>query len=321
MTPINVFPSHGEKRNGTINIRSAIESNTSNTNYYATFMIMEHICYNPRITLFFEDTDFDGDNKFLNVYHNNKLTKSCGSNNNSCGDYKYCLNSDLILNGEPIAAGVEVVIHLEKGSDSNISNDCDNSSWADITLTCFADGFNIAVPNNTSLYEITNVSRSVAFDPTLTYIEGGDHFAMFTISDHDCLYPSLTIKYEGTFCNQSRISYNNQSIEQYEDTDYCVKNHILSQKIQQGTNIVIRINVDSGYYNPLIANLRLLCKPICDHISLFDLDGTDLDEFTFDNQTGNISIYRKTSIQYTEYATDITNNLQNQNNLHGKLPF
>ena len=69
--------------------------NDRNISYYAKFEILKYICTKPKVTIYFEDTDFDGNDgiEFLNIYHNDSLITSCGSNNDTCGDFKYCIGN------------------------------------------------------------------------------------------------------------------------------------------------------------------------------------------------------------------------------------
>lgn len=138
MTPINIFPSEHVKRTRTINIRSTIHSTNTNTDYYAKFTVMSSNCVFPTVTIWFQDTDFGGPDKFLNVYYQGRLLTTCGSNNDTCGDYKYCLNQEPLLNDSypSILMDETIAIHLEKGKDSNVPSVCDYSLWADVTLSC-----------------------------------------------------------------------------------------------------------------------------------------------------------------------------------------
>ena len=97
--------------------------------------MIRETCTNPSVTVYYEDTDFDGvdGTEFLSVYNNDTFITSCGSNSEICGDYKYCLQDYSV---DEIPAGGELVIKLTKGNDSGIPSGCDYSLWADITLKC-----------------------------------------------------------------------------------------------------------------------------------------------------------------------------------------
>ena len=140
MTSINIFTTaslRDTKRTRTINIRSTIQNTTNNIAYYVKFTINELPCVDPIITVYFEDTDFNGVDKFLHIYYENETLASCGSNTDTCGDYKYCINdSPLLNNSDGIPAGEQIIIKLEKGKQSNIPTGCEFSLYADITLTC-----------------------------------------------------------------------------------------------------------------------------------------------------------------------------------------
>eukprot|EP01084_Bolivina_argentea_P000776 1431_1 len=132
MSPINIYPVITNKVSSTINIRSNIELTDNNISYYAKFNILKDICFNASLTIFYQDTDFLGTGKFLHIYYNNSLIANCGSNNNICGDYKYCLKDYNF----PILSQQQFVIHIEKGTNSAIPTNCNYSLWADITLQC-----------------------------------------------------------------------------------------------------------------------------------------------------------------------------------------
>ena len=98
---------------------------------------MNESCTYPSITVYFQNLGFGGfeNGTFLNVYYQNKLLSSCGSNNNAniCGDYQYCLQEYILEDSANI--GDQIVVHLEKSRDSI---DCGNyyTLFADITLRC-----------------------------------------------------------------------------------------------------------------------------------------------------------------------------------------
>ena len=136
--PQNIFPSPVQDlATSTINLRSTIHNN-KNISYYVKFDVVGYICTQPKITIYFEDTDFDGADgtEFLNVYHRESLIASCGSNNETCGDFKYCLTNYSLQYGQSVAVGEQIIIHLEKGKDSGVPPSCNYSLWADITLSC-----------------------------------------------------------------------------------------------------------------------------------------------------------------------------------------
>ena len=139
-TPINIFPGDESKRIRTINIRSKIQSSNNNISYYAKFDIIDSACFNPMLSIYFQDTDFDGvgGTEFLNIYVDDILIANCGSNDDTCGDYKYCLDNFTLLQSpsEYFEEGGQLVVHLEKGKDSNVPSGCDYSLWADVTLQC-----------------------------------------------------------------------------------------------------------------------------------------------------------------------------------------
>ena len=119
-----------------------IQSTKYNIDYYAKFSIIGEPCLYPELTVFFQDTDFGGDNgdKFLNISYNNKLLASCGTNNNTCNDFKFCFEYKS-LGPMLVEAGEQIVIHIEKGNDSNIPyvSGCAYSLYADIQLMCRED--------------------------------------------------------------------------------------------------------------------------------------------------------------------------------------
>ena len=121
----------------TINIRSSIH-NDRNISYYVKFDVLGEVCTRPELNIYFQDTDFDGDDgmEFLNIYHRESLIASCGRNNDTCGDFKYCLANYSLQYGQSADVGERIVIHLEKGKDSGVPNGCDFSLWADVTLSC-----------------------------------------------------------------------------------------------------------------------------------------------------------------------------------------
>ena len=140
---MNVFPSDTNDRIKTINIRSTIQATNNYTDYYAKFIIMDTVCTNPSITIWFEDTDFHGPGKFLRIYYQTQLIEICGSNIETCGDYKYCLNRYPLSNTlYQIQDGEQITIHLQKGINSSIPVGCQYSLYADITLECNANRCN-----------------------------------------------------------------------------------------------------------------------------------------------------------------------------------
>lgn len=132
------MPSSTGATSKTINIRSNINSTSNNITYYSKFNVIGNDCKYPLISIYFQDTDFDGgleEVEHLNVFYNDQLIASCGSNNEVCNDYKYCLRNSS-LGDQVIPDGNQIVIRIEKGKDSGIASECDYSLWADVTLIC-----------------------------------------------------------------------------------------------------------------------------------------------------------------------------------------
>ena len=121
----------------TINVRSTIHSKPTDTDYYLKFNVNDYVCSKPRLTVYFEDTDYNGMDKFLDIYYKGSLIASCGSNTNVCGYYKYCLENQSLPSGSTMP-GDQVVIRLQKGKGSGIPQNCTFSLWADVTLSCDA---------------------------------------------------------------------------------------------------------------------------------------------------------------------------------------
>ena len=156
MNPVNTIPSAVDITSKTINIRSNIHSTTNNITYYNKFNIIGEDCRNPMISIYFEDTDFDGcggDVEFVDVYYMDHFIISCGSNDGVCNDYKYCL-ANYSLGDELILDGQQVVIAMIKGKDSGVPSGCDYSLWADVTLTCGNDPQNSGSVSS-GLYTLT----------------------------------------------------------------------------------------------------------------------------------------------------------------------
>eukprot|EP01083_Nonionella_stella_P239579 838387_1 len=153
MYPINIYPQPSFSRsdfvNKTVNVRSWIQSTGHNITYYARFNILYQDCHNPTLTIYYQDTDFGVDgsaSKFLHVYYEGTMIATCGSNVNTCNDYKYCLqNHNLSLNSIPMDTQFTVV--LVKGKDSGVPSSCDYSLWADVTLRCFVPPTVTAAPS------------------------------------------------------------------------------------------------------------------------------------------------------------------------------
>ena len=168
-TPINIFPKDDSKNSRTINIRSTIQSTSYNVHYYAKFNIIDTDCINPLLTIYFGDTDFGGSdgNKFLNVSYQNQVIATCGSNNDICGDYKYCLEKYplLIDPNDSILSGEQIVIHLEKGNNSNVPSSCSSSYslWADVTISCNGVVLSSTQPIESLLTAITLYATSTAY--------------------------------------------------------------------------------------------------------------------------------------------------------------
>ena len=141
--------------NKSINIRSNID-NGDIIQYYAKFNIIGNDCYQPRVTMYFMDTNFVGQNKYLSVYHNDQLLfNNCGENNNTCSVFNYCFNEYRI--GDMIPENDQVVIRIEKGKESGIPQGCQYSLYADITLTC-----------DITLAPTTQPTIDPTFNPTLS---------------------------------------------------------------------------------------------------------------------------------------------------------
>ena len=133
MKPKNIIPPTTHSVNSTINIRSRIQNTTNDIDYYAKFRVAGASCTLPKLSIFCQDTDFDG--KPLDVYFNGTLITSCGSNNGVCGDYKYCLENYTMPLGV-LAPGTDVTIQIRKSKDSGVPSGCTHSLWADVTFQC-----------------------------------------------------------------------------------------------------------------------------------------------------------------------------------------
>ena len=136
-SPINIFPSNTSSVSATINVRSSIQSTEYDINYYAKFSIVNEACFQPALTVFYQDTDFDGvdGTEFLHIFYDNHSISSCGENNDTCNSYKYCLQHQT-LGIESVPAGEQIIINLRKGKDSGVPYGCVHSLWANIELTC-----------------------------------------------------------------------------------------------------------------------------------------------------------------------------------------
>ena len=134
--PISPSP-HEAVSTSTINIRSMID-NGEKASYFATFNVTDYICTKPRLTIYFQDTDFDGNDgiEFLNIYYDGLFIQSCGNNNMACGDFKFCLQNYSLPNVATVLPGTNITIQLQKGKDSGIPMSCNYSLWADVTLSC-----------------------------------------------------------------------------------------------------------------------------------------------------------------------------------------
>ena len=107
-----------------------IQSTEHSVNYYARFIVVNHHCARPVITVYYQDSV-----QLLNVYHNNNLLSFCRSSNNSCGEYKYCLQQ-YPLGIPSVNPGQKIIIHVERGREPDYSKQCDYALYSDITLLC-----------------------------------------------------------------------------------------------------------------------------------------------------------------------------------------
>ena len=152
MSPVNIYPPYNPYYSvtKTINIRSNIQSTTNDIIYYAKFNILYNDCYQPRISIYYEDTDFDATNqsKFFHVYYEGQMIADCGSNTNTCNDYKHCLQNHSISSLKLIAKDSQFVIEIQKGADSAIPTGCLYSLFAEVTLQCFGNTTTTATPKN-----------------------------------------------------------------------------------------------------------------------------------------------------------------------------
>ena len=80
------------------------------------------------------------------------------------------------------------------------------------------------------------------------------------------------------------------------------------QLIPTPTDELLDEEIVSHAYYVQHANIKLSCSPTSDYLSIFNVSLQMANEFIFDDQNDNLSIYRHQNIAYKEYTSNVTNN-------------
>eukprot|EP01083_Nonionella_stella_P238460 835616_1 len=165
MQPVNIYPSTTNLRNKTVGVRSSIQGTDYHIDYFAKFKVLKGDCFKPKISIWYQDTDFDDtvESKFLHIYYDNNFITNCGTNDSSY-QYRHCL-IDYVVSPNVIAQNTFFTVQLQKGKDSSVPTNCSYSLSADVTLTC-------DLPTTSPTLAPTTSPSAATYHPTLSPTSG-----------------------------------------------------------------------------------------------------------------------------------------------------
>eukprot|EP01083_Nonionella_stella_P071116 190837_1 len=134
--PVNIFPTGTERVNKTISIRSSRSFTIDQMyKYHAKFNVMDNICYDPRITMYYYSSGAFYNSHVVEVYDytTSALIQECPTSRCDINPID-CVQEKVIANMVP--NGSQVHIYVAFTAKATIPKPCEYTLWADITLRC-----------------------------------------------------------------------------------------------------------------------------------------------------------------------------------------
>ena len=227
--------------------------------YDSTFTVINGKCYEPALSLTFENNDFGTDHEWIEIYSPDLVTTNvtrCGhldGVDNNCGVYSNCLNNYILYEDE-YEGYDEIPVGILK-SNTVQNHYCDITLDTYIILRCSINEYTIlkTVDVSKSIYNVYNISsiqstasnkNDIRYDIHITFINGA------------CSNPELTsIKFQSS---QYLDIYTTSNITNLWSDAYFIKQcHASNSQCDAWTECVIQKDLTSQYNSPSINELHI----------------------------------------------------------------